>query len=204
MALGAGDDAVTVTDTHVGIDDCNDSGCPLALATGGGDDTVDVLSIAGESDARPRRRRRHGDRGQRPRTTATRSTPSTRTSAWSAARAPTPSTSTTPPTAPSRLDVDPGCDHRGRPRPGGRQPRDRGVGPRPPRRRGRHRQRPGHRHRCGPHRDPRQRRRRPHRRQLRGRLRRGRDHRPPRWHRRRACTQRCWSTAATGAATSSR
>ena len=48
-ALGAGDDEVTVTDTHVGIENCNDSGCPLALATGGGDDTVDVLSILGES-----------------------------------------------------------------------------------------------------------------------------------------------------------
>ena len=49
MALGAGDDEVTVTDTHVGIESCNDSGCPLALATGGGDDTVDVLSILGEA-----------------------------------------------------------------------------------------------------------------------------------------------------------
>lgn len=48
-ALGAGDDDVTITDTHVGSGACDDHGCPLALATGAGDDTVDVLSIDGET-----------------------------------------------------------------------------------------------------------------------------------------------------------
>ena len=49
IALGAGDDEVTVTDTHVGIDDCNTDGCPLTLATGDGDDLVDVVAINGET-----------------------------------------------------------------------------------------------------------------------------------------------------------
>ena len=49
IALGAGNDTVTVSETHIGIDECNDSGCPLVLATGAGADTVDVLSISGET-----------------------------------------------------------------------------------------------------------------------------------------------------------
>lgn len=48
-ALGAGADQVTITATHVGIDECDPNGCPLALSTGDGGDRVEVRSVSGET-----------------------------------------------------------------------------------------------------------------------------------------------------------